>query len=306
MRVLVTGGAGFIGSHTADALLAEGHEVAVIDDLSTGKTENVPVAAQRELSDLGSEAATRFVARFRPEAVLHLAAKVSVRTSIEDPVHDARTNVLGSLALFEACRKAGTRYLLFASTGGAMYGTARTFPIPETAAEEPESPYGCAKRAVEGYLGYYRRVHGLATCVLRFANVYGPRQDPHGEAGVVAIFAQRCRAGEPLLIHGDGSQTRDYVHVSDVVAAILACLKAGLEGIFNVGTGLESDVSTLARHLLELSGSQAGVRHGPERKGDIPRSALDATRLRSAVAWKPQRSLAAGLAETWSWFRARA
>ena len=305
MRVLVTGGAGFIGSHTVDALLAAGHQVGVIDDLSTGKRENVPAAAEAVYADLSSPEAAAFVVRFRPEAALHLAAKVSVRTSIEDPVHDARTNVLGTLALLEACRQAGTRALVFASTGGAMYGTARTFPIPETTPTEPESPYGCAKLAAEGYLGMYRRVHGMTTCALRYANVYGPRQDPHGEAGVVAIFALRCRAGEPLLIHGDGSQTRDYVHVSDVVAANLAALKAGLEGAYNVGTGVESDVSTVARHLLALSGNKAGVRHGPERKGDIPRSALDATRLRAATGWAPRLSLAEGLAQTWAWFRER-
>jgi len=303
MRILVTGGAGFIGSHTAEALLRAGHEVAMIDDLSTGKRANVPAGAETLITDIASHEARLLVARFRPEALLHLAAKVSVRASIDDPGLDARTNVLGSLALLEACRRAGTAYALFASTGGAMYGTARTFPIAETAPAEPASPYGCAKLAVEGYLGYYRRVHGLRTCVLRYANVYGPRQDPHGEAGVVAIFAQRCRAGEPLHIHGDGSQTRDYVHVDDVVAANLACLGARMEGVFNVGTGQETSVATLAAGLLALSGSRGGVRHGPERAGDVARSCLDAALLSRATGWRPRLGIRDGLASTWAWFR---
>jgi UDP-glucose 4-epimerase len=302
MRVLITGGAGFIGSHTTDVLARAGHEVAVLDDLSTGRPENVCSAAVTVFADVGSMEAKAFVARFRPSALVHMAASISVRDSVADPVADARTNVLGTLALLEACRKAGTSYVLFASTGGAMYGTAKSFPIAEDAAAEPLSPYACAKRTVETYLGYYERVHGLHWCALRYANVYGPRQAPSGEAGVVARFAKRCLAGEPLMINGDGSQTRDYVYVEDVAAANLACLTACTEGIYNVGTGQETSVSAMADRMLMLSGSRGGVIHGPDIAGDAARSCLDATALSLVTGWRPRTSLEVGLAQTWAWF----
>jgi UDP-glucose 4-epimerase len=305
MRVLVTGGAGFIGSHTVDALVRDGHQVAVLDDPSTGRREYVSSAVATAFADVGSAEAQAFVASFRPSAVVHLAARISVRDSLSEPVVDARTNVLGTLVLLEACRKAGTSYVLFASSG-AIYGTAKSFPIAEDEAAEPLSPYGCAKRAVEMYLGYYQRVQGLRWCSLRYANVYGPRQDPHGEAGVVAIFANRCLAGAPLKINGDGSQRRDYVYVEDVAAANLACLTAHTEGIYNVGTGEETSVTTVADRLLALSGSRAGVVLGPAVAGDPERSSLDATSLALATGWGPRTSLVDGLGKTWEWFRSQA
>ncbi len=302
-RVLVTGGAGFIGSHVADALVAQGHSVAVIDDLSTGKAEFVPSRATFLSADIASKEAADFIADWRPDAVAHLAAQVSVRDSVADPVQDARTNVLGSIALFEACRKAGTTRIVFASTGGAMYGLATRLPTPETEPPTPLSPYGCAKLAVEGYLGYFARVHRMKACALRFANVYGPRQSPHGEAGVVAIFAARYLRKEVPTIHGDGSQTRDYVHVSDVARAMVGALAAGLEGVFNVGTGVETSTLRISEHVRAAALPCTPARHGPERAGDALRSSLDATALARAIGWHPMVDAATGLRSTVDWFR---
>jgi UDP-glucose 4-epimerase len=299
----VTGGAGFIGSHLVDGLLANGHEVAVVDDLSTGRKANVAAAAVTRYVDLASEEAARFVASWKPARVFHLAAQVSLRDSVVDPIRDARTNVLGSIALLESLVKLPGSRLVFASTGGGIYGDTDRYPTPESCPVGPLSPYGCAKRAVEEYLGYYRKVRGLRSCSLRFANVYGPRQDPAGEAGVVAIFSGRAVAGRPLRINGDGSQTRDYVYVGDVAQACLLAADREIEGIFNVGTGVETSVTDLAREIRRLASSQVPVEHGPAVAGDAARSCLDASRLESAAGWRPRTSLADGLSRTVDWFR---
>lgn len=304
MRVLVSGGAGFIGSHLADALLADGHLVAVLDDLSTGHRQFVAPATELVVADIASPAAASFVARWRPDALLHQAAHVSVRESIDDPRHDASVNVLGSVALLQACHVARVRHMLFASTGGAMYGTALKLPTPEAEPATPASPYGCAKLAVEGYLGYFSRLHGMRSCALRYANVYGPRQSPHGEAGVVASFADRYLRGEIPTIHGDGSQTRDYVHVDDLVRAVLGALRAQIGGVFDVGTGVETTVREVSEHVRAATGAVAGARHGPEKPGDAARSCLDASALRRGIGWESRIPLAAGLAQTVAWFRA--
>ncbi|MBX3272389.1 MAG: NAD-dependent epimerase/dehydratase family protein [Sandaracinaceae bacterium] len=308
MLVLVTGGAGFIGSHVADALLAAGHEVVVVDDLSTGRRENVPAAATFVRLDIREPdaLATLFDAH-RFDAVSHQAAQTSVSVSTREPIRDAEINVMGSLHLLELCRARGVGRFVFASTGGAIYGE-----VPEgTAADEstvpsPISPYACSKLAFEGYLAAYRHEHGLDATILRYANVYGPRQDPHGEAGVVAIFSQRLAAGEPIQINamretGDDGCVRDYVYVGDVVRANVRAVEGSLEArVVNVGTGSETTTRALARAIEGALGVRAEVRDGARRAGDLARSVL-----RPHPELPPAVPLAAGIAQTVAWFRAR-
>lgn len=309
MRVLVTGGAGFIGSHVADAALAAGHEVAVLDDLSTGRRENIPEGAAWFEADVRDAAATDAVlAEVRPQAVSHQAAQASVTVSVREPARDARTNVEGSLNVLEACVRHGVQRFAFASTGGAIYGEV---PGDERAGEErpprPLSPYACAKLAVEHYLDAYAHQHGLARTVLRYANVYGPRQDPHGEAGVVAIFARALLRGEPVRVNarrepGDAGCVRDYVHVDDVVRANLAALDGRItDPVLNVCTGVATDTRTLAEHLRDHLGSASEITSGPHRAGDVERSVLDPTRLLAVLG--EVTPLATGLARTADWFR---
>ena len=304
-KILLTGGAGFIGSHLAEAFLRQGHEVAVVDNLSSGRREQVPAGAQFYPYDIQSQETFDLIGRWRPQVLAHHAAQMSVHRSVEDPVMDARENILGSLNLFQAAAGAGMEKILFASTGGAMYGDQAPVPAREEDRPLPECPYGIAKLAVEHYLHFYQREYGITPICLRYANVYGPRQNGLGEAGVVAIFIEKFLAGEQPLINGDGLQTRDFVCVEDVVAANLAALDYPQAGVFNIGTGRETDILTVYRQLQEIIGSPRGPAHGPAKPGEQRRSALDSSRARKLLDWQPRLTLAEGLARTVAAFRER-
>lgn len=311
MRILITGGAGFIGSHIADAALRRGHEVATIDDLSTGRRDNVPADVRFTQADIrDGGAVTRVFTEFRPEVVCHQAAQTSVAASVKRPRHDAEINILGSLEVIEAAVRAGTERIVFASTGGAIYGEVpEGTRATEETPEQPLSPYACSKLAVERYLLACESSTGIQYNVLRYANVFGPRQDPHGEAGVVAIFAQRLLAGEPIQINGrersgDDGCVRDYVYVDDVVRANLAAIEARVPDRFlNVCTGAETTTQGLAARLRALTQSTSPETHGAPRTGDLQRSVLDPGRGRWLGAATP---LGAGLHRTLDWFRCRA
>jgi UDP-glucose 4-epimerase len=304
-RILVTGGAGFIGSHVADSLIAAGHDVAVVDNLSTGRREFVPAQAQFFHYDINSPEAAELIRSWRPEALVHHAAQMNVRFSVADPVADAQDNILGTLNLLQASKDAQVKKVIFASTGGAIYGDEAPIPARETDAPWPESPYGIAKLAVEHYLRYYHREHGLTAICLRYANVYGPRQNGQGEAGVVAIFIEKFLAGQQPLINGDGLQTRDFVFVGDVVAANLKALDYPRPGTFNIGTGRETDILTIYLQLQAIARSPLGPQHGPGKPGEQRRSALDSTLAREQLAWQPTVALEDGLSRTFTAFSQR-
>src|SRR5436190_2509851 len=298
MRAVVTGGAGFIGSHVVDALLARGDEVHVLDDLSKGVRGNVAEAATLHVADLRD--ADRVFDAARPEAVLHLAAQADVRVSVDRPDRDAEVNVLGTLRLLEAARRHGAQ-VVFASTGGAIYGECDG-PAPETAERRPLAPYGTSKLCGEEYLATWNRLYGTRHVSLRFGNVYGPRQEPHGEAGVVAIFMGLLRDGGTPRIYGDGSQTRDYVYAADVARAMLLALERD-GGVFNVGTGRETSVLELYDAIQETSGVQREPTHAEPRLGELQRSVVDVSLADRKLGWRPDLSLAEGLAETWRWMQ---
>jgi UDP-glucose 4-epimerase len=303
MRALVTGGAGFIGSNLVDALLARGGEVTVLDDLSTGRRVNLEgaLAAGARLveTDVRDRAAVEGLAvEEKPEVVFHLAAQIDVRRSAVEPAFDAAINVGGTANVLEAARTAGSRRFVFVSTGGAIYGEGadKALPLDEGSPVEPLSPYGQSKFAAEGYLALYERLHGLSGIDLRLGNVYGPRQDPLGEAGVIAIFCGRLREGERPLVFGDGRQTRDYIYVGDVVAAALAAAESETTGPVNIGTGLETDVLELARLLGELDGSDGfEPEFAAARAAEVQRISLDPGRAERELGWKPETSLEDGL-----------
>jgi UDP-glucose 4-epimerase len=303
LKVLVTGGAGFIGSHIVERLLADGHEVVVLDDLSTGHVEHLQGKARFYQMDLHSPWLDEFFRVERPEAVVHQAAQASVRRSVEDPVFDASVNVLGTAALLQASVHHGVRRFLIASTGGALYGDADVIPTPEDYPTLPVSPYGASKLAAEVYLRTFHALHGLSYAALRYANVYGPRQDPHGEAGVVAIFARRLLSGERARINGDGKQTRDFVYVGDVAEANARALSSDTIGSFNVGTGVETDITTVFQVLKRLTGSNQPEEHGPPLLGEQRRSVVDARKIEKVLGWRPATSLEAGLDATVRYFR---
>ena len=306
MKILVTGGAGFIGSHVVDAYVAAGHEVTVVDDLSTGHRENLNPAARFHQLDVTDPALVELIRDTRP-AVLNLhAAQMDVRRSVADPLFDARVNILGTINLLDAARKANVRRVLFVSSGGAVYGEQEAFPAPESHPTNPVSPYGVSKRTGELYAFFYQAEYQLPFVALRYANVYGPRQDPHGEAGVVAIFTGRMLRAEPVTVNGDGKQTRDYVYVGDVARANLLALESTATGPINIGTGVETDVNTLARLLLEATGSRSEVRRGPTKAGEQRRSVVDSGRAAEVLGWRPEVSLTDGLRRTVEWFRGRA
>ncbi len=306
MKLLVTGGAGFIGSHLVDTFLANGHDVHVLDDLSSGKRENLPDGVPLHVFDVRSQDAADLIRRERPDVLVHEAAQMDVRRSVADPQFDASVNVLGFLNLMEAARASGVQKVLFASTGGAIYGEPENDgPQDEDHTLQPLSPYGITKLVTEKYLYFYRETYGIHYLALRYANVYGPRQNPHGEAGVVAIFIKRLLEGTPSTINGDGRQTRDYVFVRDVAAANLGALTHEGSGAFNVGTGVETDVNTLFGHLNRLTGGHAEELHGPGKPGEQRRSVLSYAHTRAALGWEPQVPLADGLAETVAWFKGR-
>ena len=309
-RALISGGAGFIGSHVVRAFSATGYEVSVLDDLSSGTRDNLPDGICLHHLDICSPEAAAVVREGRFDVICHLAAQIDVRKSVADPAFDARVNIGGSLNLLEALRASGapTRFI-FSSTGGAVYGDLVEPPTQETAPKDPQSPYGTAKLSVEYYMGYFARVHGLDLVALRYANVYGPRQDPHGEAGVVAIFCDRIMTGAPLTIFGDGSQTRDYVYAGDVARANVLAAHAALPpagGVdsraFNIGTGVETDVVQLASRLLAVSGGHSTFTHAPARAGEQRRSAVATGKAQRLLGWEPEVSLEEGLKETYDWF----
>jgi UDP-glucose 4-epimerase len=302
-RILVTGGAGFIGSHLADAFLQQGHEVAVVDNLSTGRREHVPAAAQFYPFDIKSPETFDLICRWQPQVLVHHAAQMSVRVSVEAPLLDAQENILGSLNLFQAAAQGKAEKIIFASTGGAMYGDQAPVPAREDDQAQPECPYGVAKLAVEHYLHFYQREYGIIPVSLRYANVFGPRQNGLGEAGVVAIFIEKFLAGEQPVINGDGLQTRDFVYVGDIVAANLLVLDYPQEGIFNLGTGRETDILTIYLELQEILGSSLGPVHGPAKPGEQRRSALDSTRAQQLLGWEPRVGLVEGLTRTAVAFR---
>ena len=303
MRILVTGGAGFIGSHLTDRLLAEGHEVSVIDNLSTGKKKNVDRRAALYKMDILSPRIERVFKKFRPEVLSHYAAQMDVRRSVTDPMYDAQVNIMGLLHVLGNAVKYGTKRVIFASSGGAIYGEQESFPATETHPTRPDSPYGVSKLSSEHYLHCYRQVYGLAYSCLRYANVYGPRQDPHGEAGVVAIFSQGMLQGSGVVISGNGMQTRDYIYVEDVVEAHMAVLNSGVDGIFNVGTGQETSVNHLFRQIKELVSPGVKEIYGPARKGEQFRSCLDFGRIQKALDWEPRVALTEGLRRTVAYFK---
>ena len=300
MRAIVTGGAGFIGSHVVEALLARGDEVHILDDLSKGKRENVAAGAELHVADIRDP--DEVFERVRPGAVLHLAAQADVRTSVERPDFDADVNILGTVRILEAARRHGAR-VVFASSGGAGYGECDG-PAPETAPMRPLAPYGVSKLAGEEYLAAYNRLYGSAHVTLRLGNVYGPRQEPHGEAGVVAIFMGLLRDGGTPHVYGDGLQTRDYVYAGDVARAFLAALDHDGGGVFNIGTGIETSVLELAAAIGTASGIDREAELAPARLGELQRSVLDPSLAARELDWRPQLSLADGLAETWRWVAA--
>jgi UDP-glucose 4-epimerase len=305
MRILVTGGAGFIASHMVDAFVAAGHHVSIIDDLSSGRRENLNPQARFYQLDVQDAGVADVFRREQPEVLCHHAAQIDVRRSVADPVFDARVNLLGLLNLMEHGRQSGLKRVLFASTGGAIYGEQDTFPAAETHKAAPLSPYGIAKLASERYLFFYQMSYGIPYAALRYANVYGPRQNPHGEAGVVAIFAEKLLRGEQPIINGDGTQTRDYVYVGDLVRANLAALQSDFTGAVNLGTGIESDVNVLFRHLRTLCGSNAPERHGPAKPGEQRRSVIDSALAQRVLGWRPEVSFEDGLRQTVAFFRER-
>ena len=298
MKIMVTGGAGFIGSHVAEIYLGAGHEVWVVDDLSTGKPTNIPADVHFVQADITDGAVRRLLVDEHIEVVNHQAAQMDVRRSVADPLFDARVNILGLLNILEGARQAQCRRIIFASSGGTVYGEQDTFPATEDHTTRPISPYGVSKLAGERYLYFYHREHGIPSLSLRYANVYGPRQDPHGEAGVVAIFTQRLLAGETITINGDGQQTRDYVFVADVAQANLAALTADHTGALNIGTSLETTVNTLAEHLQRITGSRDRAQYAAAKPGEQRRSVLSWSRAADRLNWKPLVSLADGLEKT--------
>ena len=303
-RVLVTGGAGFVGSHVAEAHLDIGDQVWILDDLSSGRVENIPAGAEFVQMDLAEPHARRFVRDGGFDVINHHAAQIDVRVSVADPIADARVNIVGLLNVLEGARESGTSRVVFVSSGGVVYGEAAEFPTPEAVPKRPVSPYGVSKLTGEHYLDYYRQVHDMQYVALRYSNVYGPRQDPSGEAGVVAIFSNRLLRSEPLVIYGDGEQLRDYVYVKDVASANLLAAQMPLEDApgldaraYNVGTGDPTSVNTLAAVLEEVAGTRVGRVHRDARAGDVRRSCLCTARIRE-WGWAPAFSLREGMTHT--------
>jgi UDP-glucose 4-epimerase len=305
MNILVTGGAGFIGSNTVDALVLAGHTVTILDDFSSGKQENVNPKAKVYKMDIQDAAVENIFRDEKIEVMVHFAAQMDVRKSVADPKFDASVNVLGFLNLMELGRKHGLKKVIFSSTGGAIYGEQDYFPADEQHPMRPLSPYGITKLVTEKYLFFYKEIYGIDHVILRFANIYGPRQNPHGDAGVVAIFTQKMLKGEQPIINGDGKQTRDYVYVGDVVQGVLLGLNYNGSDIFNIGTGIETDVNQLFGHIKTLTGSSCEEKHIPAKAGEQMRSVITSKKIGEALGWNPTVSLEEGLKRTVEFFKGK-
>ncbi len=303
MKILVTGGAGFIGSHIVDAYIEQGHEVVIIDDFSSGSESNLNPKAKVFRCGIQDDRVRDIFAGNQFDIMNHHAAQMDVRKSVADPVFDAGTNVLGTLNLLQNCVEYKVKKVIFSSTGGAVYGEQETFPADESHPTWPLSPYGITKLTCEKYLFYYHQVFGLPYIAFRYANVYGPRQNPHGEAGVVAIFIEKLMRGEKAIINGDGLQTRDYVFVADLVRANLKALEHEACDVINLGTGKETDVNTIFRYLNELTGANVEENHGEAKLGEQLRSCLSIKRAGAVLDWQPEIELSAGLARTVQYFK---
>jgi len=304
LKVLVTGGAGFIGSNIVDLLVENDMSVVVVDNLSSGKLENVNDRAKFYKCDIRERRIFEVIEIENPEVVIHNAAQISVRNSVEDPENDASINILGSINLFEACRKHNVKKIIFASSGGTVYGEQVAFPADEEHQTKPICPYGVAKLSVEKYLYYYYVIFGIKYIALRYANVYGPRQDPHGEAGVVAIFSEKILAGDQPIINGDGKQTRDYVYVGDAALANLLAINSNFVGELNIGTGIETNVIEIFNILRDISGREdLSELHGPAKEGEQRRSVLSYKKAKEILGWQPQVKINEGLLMTFNWFR---
>lgn len=305
MKILVTGGAGFIGSHIVDACIDAGHDVFVIDNLSSGVKEFVHPKAKLYETDICSHEMRALFEQERPEIIFHHAAQIDVRRSVTDPMFDANVNIVGSLNLFECARNVGTKKIVFASTGGAIYGEQDYFPADERHPTRPLSPYGITKMCVENYLRFYKDVYGIDYVVLRYANVYGPRQNPHGEAGVIAIFADRLLNGKIPVINGDGSQTRDFVFVGDVVRANMKAMSFGSSDFFNVGTGKETDINSVFSHLRRWLNPTVTATHGTAKPGEQKRSVISYGKIKEKLGWEPTQSIEEGIRITSDFFKKR-
>ncbi len=307
MKILITGGAGFIGSHIADKLIEENNEVVIIDNLSTGKKENLNEKAKFYQADIKNfDEIEKIFEQEKPEYICHQAAHASVPESVKDPISDAENNILGSINIFKLAIKHNIKKLIFASTGGALYGDADVLPTPENYEAKPVSPYGVTKLAVEKYLYCFNFLNKLNYTILRYANVYGPKQDPFGEAGVVAIFCQKIVNNEQPIINGDGKCTRDYVFVKDVANANLLALKSEKsQNIYNVGTGIQTDINAIFQNLTKISGQSISEKHGEARLGDQKTSAIDNTKIKQELNWEPKVKLEDGLKMTYEWFKSK-
>lgn len=304
MKIAVTGGAGFIGSHIVDAYIAEGHDVVVLDNFSTGRKENINKQASVEKVDITDAAKIRKIfEKEKFDIVNHHAAQVNVRASVDNPTDDATTNILGGINIYEAARSTGVKKIIFASSGGAVYGEQRYFPADEKHPKRPFSPYGVSKHANEKYLVYYKMVYGIEDVILRYTNVYGPRQNPHGEAGVIAIFTEKMLKNEQPIINGAGTQTRDYVYINDIVRANVLALTDKARGIYNCSTGVEFSVNTVFQILKLRTGSNCKVVHGPAKPGEQQRSVCSFRKIEKSLGWKPEFNLEQGIAHTVEWFR---
>lgn len=303
MNILITGGAGFIGSHIVDTYLKLGHRVVILDNLSSGKKENISPKAVFYEMDLLDPQVEKLIKDEKIEVINHHAAQISVIRSVSDPLEDANINILGSIKLLESAKSSSVKKFIFASTGGAIYGIQDSFPADENHACRPESPYAISKYSVENYLNFYSKTYGLDTITLRYSNVYGPRQDPHGEAGVVAIFCQKLLKNSQPTIFGDGEQTRDFVSVLDVAQANVMALNNSLTGIFNVSTGKETTVNELLQNIAKMAGNNGKPQHAASRKGELQRSVIDSGKFQKNTDWSPKVSLQEGLEETYAFFK---
>lgn len=302
MNILITGGAGFIGSHIVDAYLQSGHRVVILDNLSSGKKKNIPSKAVFYEMDLLDPQVEKLIRDENIEVINHHAAQISVTHSVTDPLEDANINIIGSIRLLESAKSCGVKKFIFASTGGAIYGVQDSFPADENHACRPESPYAISKFSVENYLTFYRKTHGLNTVILRYSNVYGPRQDPHGEAGVVAIFCQKLLKKSQPTIFGDGEQTRDFISVLDVAQANVVALNSPLTGTFNISTGKETTVNELLQNIARMTGNGLTPQYGAPRKGELQRSVIDSGKFQKNMDWNPKVSLKEGLGKTYEFF----